>query len=128
MRRTRFAALLAIALLAGLVRSDTRKDEVKEKSLDAPNKVDAPKETSGETPVLRADPVPPVTPAPPASLAKSAAVSSGPPEPAWAGGIEANCHNVRHRDANLVGSDLQAVGDLLEADVGTLLGQGGMLA
>jgi hypothetical protein len=39
MRRTRFAALLAIALLAGLVRSDTGKDEVKEKSLDAPNKV-----------------------------------------------------------------------------------------
>ena len=39
MRLSRFAALLAIALLAGLVRSDTRKDEVKEKSLDAPNKV-----------------------------------------------------------------------------------------
>src|SRR5712691_4644288 len=39
MRRTPFAALLAIALLAGLVRSDARKDEVKEKSFDAPNKV-----------------------------------------------------------------------------------------
>jgi hypothetical protein len=39
MRRTHFAALLAIALLAGLVRSDTSKDEVKEKSLDAPNRV-----------------------------------------------------------------------------------------
>jgi cytosol aminopeptidase family protein len=39
MRLTRIAALLAIAMLAGLVRSDTGKDEVKEKSLDAPNKV-----------------------------------------------------------------------------------------
>ena len=39
MRRTPIAAFLTIALLAGLVRSDTRKDEVKEKSLDAPNKV-----------------------------------------------------------------------------------------
>jgi hypothetical protein len=53
--------------------------------VETPNKIDAPKETgSGETPVLRADPVPPVTPAPPASLAKSAAVSSGSPDPAAA--------------------------------------------
>jgi hypothetical protein len=47
--------------------------------------IEAPKETGAmSTPVLRADPVPPVTPAPApsASPAVSAAVSSGPPEPA----------------------------------------------
>src|ERR1700692_449563 len=39
MRLTRCALLLAVALLAGLAWSDEGKEEVKEKALDAPNKV-----------------------------------------------------------------------------------------
>ena len=45
-----------------------------------------------------------------------------------AGSVEANGYEIRKQNASLVGGDLEAVGDLLEADIWSLLGEGGMLA